>query len=258
MKPAAPVLAVILESLLFSANLRAQQPPLLPEKTVSALAQELSGETAKRNLEFLARLHRQRGSRDFHVAAEFMVARARDYGLTDAHIEQFPADGKIFYGTQRSRPAWDADFADLWEMKQKEGQWVPVERLGDFQAMPVTLAEDSESADVTADLIDVGNGTSEQDYAGKDVRRKIVLVSAQPGGEVESLAIGNFGAAGIVSYAQNQPNAWQGEDDNLVRWGHLDIFRKTTTFAFMVSLQDGSRVSRPPRARRIKFVCTRS
>jgi hypothetical protein len=237
MKRAATVVAVILESLLVSANARAQQPPLLPEQTVSALAGELSGETAKRNLEFLARLHRQRGSRDFHSAAEFMVARARDYGLTDAHIEQFPADGKIFYGTQRSRPAWDADFAELWEMKQQGGQWVPVERLGDFQAMPVTLAEDSESADVTADLIDVGSGTSEQDYAGKDVRGKIVLVSAQPGGEVEALAIEKCGAAGIVSYAQNQPNAWQGEDDNLVRWGHLDSFPKTPTFAFMISLR---------------------
>lgn len=237
MKRAATVLAVILEGLLVSANLRAQQPPLLPEKTVSALAGELSGETAKRNLEFLARLHRQRGSRDFHSAAEFIVARARDYGLTDAHIEQFPADGKIFYGTQRSRPAWDADFAELWEMKQNDGQWVPVERFGDFQAMPVTLAEDSESADVTADLIDVGGGTSEQDYARKDVRGKIVLVSAQPGGAVEALAVEKFGAAGIVSYAQNQPNAWQGEDDNLVRWGHLDSFPKTPTFAFMVSLR---------------------
>jgi len=239
---------MILQSFLVSVNARAQQPPLLPEKTVSALSQELSGETAKRNLEFLARLHRQRGSRDFHTAAEFIVTRARDYGLTDAHIEQFPADGKIFYGTQRSRPAWDADFAELWELGQKDGQWVPVERLGDFQAMPVTLAEDSESADVTADLIDVGSGTSEPDYAGKDVRGKIVLVSAQPGGEVEALAVEKFGAAGIVSYVQNQPNAWQGEDDKLIRWGHLDSFPKTPTFAFMVSLRTAralrSRLSR--------------
>jgi aminopeptidase YwaD len=237
MKRVPVVLVTFLATLLLAVGARAQQPPLLPEKTVSALAQELSGETAKRNLEFLARLHRQRGSRDFHTAAEFIAARARDYGLTDAHIEQFPADGKIFYGTQRSRPAWDADFAELWELRQKEGPWVPVDRLGDFQAMPVTLAEDSESADVTAELIDVGSGTSEQDYAGKDVRGKIVLVSAQPGGEVEAFAVEKFGAAGIVSYAQNQPNAWQGEDDNPVRWGHLDSFPKTPTFAFMVSLR---------------------
>jgi hypothetical protein len=38
----------------------AQKPPLLTEKGVAAMANELSGETAKRNLEGMARFHRQR------------------------------------------------------------------------------------------------------------------------------------------------------------------------------------------------------
>src|SRR5260370_3058112 len=83
-----------------------QRTPLLAEKDVAALANELSGETAKRNLEGLARLHRQRGSAGFHAAAELVAERARAYGLSDVAILQFPADGKIFYGTQRSRPGW--------------------------------------------------------------------------------------------------------------------------------------------------------
>src|SRR6267143_681442 len=95
---------------------RAQQrTPLLGEKDVAGLADELSGETAKRNLEGLARLHRQRGSAGFHAAAELVAERARAYGLSDVAILQFPADGKIFYGTQRSRPAWDAERGELWE-----------------------------------------------------------------------------------------------------------------------------------------------
>src|SRR6202007_1402785 len=48
---------------------------------------------------------------------------------------------------------------------------------------------------------------------------------------------GKFGAAGIVSYAQNQRTAWWGEDENLIRWGHLDTFSANKTFAFMVSLK---------------------
>jgi hypothetical protein len=75
---------------------------LLPEPTIAALAQEISGETAKRNLEFIARQHRMRGSRGFRAAADYIVEQLRAYGLTDAHVEQFPADGKIFYGTQKS------------------------------------------------------------------------------------------------------------------------------------------------------------
>src|SRR6202035_203699 len=61
-----------------AASARAQQrTPLLPEPEVAALANELSGETAKRNLEGLARLHRQRGSAGVHAAAEFVGERAR-------------------------------------------------------------------------------------------------------------------------------------------------------------------------------------
>jgi aminopeptidase YwaD len=214
----------------------AEEPPLLAEKEVAALAEELSGETAKKNLEGVSRLHRMRGSRPFRAAAELLVERAKAYGLEDVKIEEFPADGKIVYGTQRSRPAWDAEFAELWEMKQKSGQWVPAVRWGDWDAQPLTLAQDSESADVTAELLDVGDGTAESDYAGKDVKGKIVLVTAQPGA-VERLAVGKHGAAGIVSAAQNQRTAWWGDDQNLIRWGHLNTFGGVKTFGFMVSLK---------------------
>jgi hypothetical protein len=84
--------------------------------------------------------------------------------------------------------------------------------------------------------VDVGAGTSDADYAGKDVRGKIVLTSQQPGAIAE-LAVGKYGAAGIVSYAQNQRTAWWGEDENLIRWGHLETFAPVKTWAFMVSLK---------------------
>jgi aminopeptidase YwaD len=210
----------------------AQKPPLLPEQTVSALSNELSGEIAKRNLEGITRFHRQRGSQGFHSAAEIIVERARAYGLTDAQILQFPADGKIYYGTQRSRPPWDAEFAELWEIVNNQ----PTVKISSYEAEPVTLAEDSESADVTAYLVDVGEGTKESDYAGKNVKGQIVLVAAQPGA-VQDIAVGKFGAAGIISYAQNQKTAWSGEDENLIRWGHLESFSPNKTFAFMFSLK---------------------
>src|ERR1700732_4342884 len=110
------VLMAMVAGGLLAGTARAQKPPLLPEKDVAVLANELSGETAKRNLEVMATFHRQRGSRGFHAAAELVAERARAYGLSDAQILEFPADGKIFYGTQRSRPAWDAQKGKLWEV----------------------------------------------------------------------------------------------------------------------------------------------
>ena len=213
-----------------------QKPPLLEEEQVRAMAEELSGETAKRNLEGIARFHRQRGSRGFHSAAELVAERARAYGLSVA-ILQFAADGKIFYGTQRSRPAWDAEVGELWEVPILGNDATSGEKkIASYEAEPIVLAEDSESADVTAELVDVRSGTREQDYSGKDVKGKIVLVSAQPG-TVQDLAVGRFGAVGIVSYAQNQKTAWWGENENLIRWGHLKTFSPNKTFGFMVSLK---------------------
>jgi hypothetical protein len=231
---------VLIATLAVGPAVAQQRTPLLTEKEVAALAEELSGETAKRNLEGLARLHRQRGSAGFHAAAELVAERARAYGLSDVAILQFPADGKIFYGTQRSRPGWDAEEGELEEIKEaKEVKDKTVDttvKIASYRAMPIVLAEDSESADVMAELVDVGAGTKENDYAGKDVKGKIMLVSAQPGA-VQDLAVGKFGAAGMVSYAQNQKTAWWGEDENLIRWGHLETFSANKTFGFMVSLK---------------------
>lgn len=204
-------------------------PDGLPEATVVALATEVSGDTAKKNLEGVVKFHRERGSRGFHAAAELMAERARAYGLADVEILKFPADGKIFYGTQRSRPAWDAESAELVDVTGSR----PV-TIASYASEPIVLAEDSESADVTAELVDVGDGSKEADYAGKDVKGKIVLV-ASSAGAAQAMAVGKFGAAGIVSYQQNQKTAWSGDNPDQIRWGHLDTFSAHPTFAFMVS-----------------------
>jgi len=220
--------------LLFATTaVHAQTLPFLSDEEIHALATEISGESAKRTVEGLSRHHRMRGSRGFRGAADQVVDSLKRYGLADAHIESLPADGKIFYGTQRSRPAWNAEFAELWELDESGAR---VKRLASWDATPIALAQDSWSGNVTTTLIDVGAGTRESDY--KDVRGKLVLTSSQPG-QIASLAIGRFGAAGILSYAQNQRTAWYGEDETLVRWGHLDTFapEHERTFAFMVSLQ---------------------
>ncbi len=221
--------------LLLTLNANAQTLPFLDDKEISSLATEISGESAKRNVEGLSRQHRMRGSRGFRSAADQVLAELKRYGFEDAHFESLPADGTIFYGTQRSRPAWNAEFAELWEVDANGNRVV---RLASWDAAPITLAQDSASGEATAELIDVGAGTAEANYASKDVKGKLVLTSSQPG-SVAPLAVGRFGAAGIVSYAQNQRTAWYGEDETLIRWGHLETFAPDNerTFAFMVSLK---------------------
>jgi aminopeptidase YwaD len=224
----------VLLALLVAGTAHAAPPPLIGEPVVAALAAELSGESAKQNLDVISGFHRMRASQGFRAAAQFVAGRLRQYGLDEVEILRFPADGTTMFGTQKSRLAWDVDAAELWELSRANGTWTRAARVAHWESVPLSLAQDSESGDVTAALVDVGSGAEAADYAGKDVRGKLVLVSAQPEA-VQVLAVERHGAAGIVSYAQNQRTAWFGEDSNLLRWGHLDSFARTPTFAFMVT-----------------------
>ena len=226
-------------SIVSSWKAAAQQIPLGSEKLVRLLDQELSGESAKRNLEFISRLHRVRGSADYNQAIDFIAGKLAAYNMNGIEIIKIPADGVTMYGTQKSRPAHNIDFGELWEQEKQNGGWVNKEKIADWESMPIVVAEDSENGDISADLVDIGNGTSAVDYVNKDLKGKLVLTSSQPD-QVVILAIQQGGAAGIISCAQNQPTAWSIENQDLIRWGHLSTFSKVKTFAFMVSLKQAA------------------
>jgi hypothetical protein len=169
--------------------------------------------------------HRMRGSAGFRAAAEAIRDRLQSYGLEGVEIISLPADGTIFYGTQRSRPGWNARSAELWEGNERIASWAD---------QPLSLAQDSVSGRAEAELVNSGAGTSEADYQGRDVRGRLVLTSSQPEA-VQELAIGTHGAGGIVSWAQNQRTAWWGDDETLLRWGHVQTFSEHPAFAVMVT-----------------------
>ena len=204
----------------------AQQPFLSSEQWVK-LRDEASGAAPYENLRFLTGLHRVPATAEFDQAAEFVLQRAREYGLADVQSEQFPIDGKIQYGLMRSYLGWQVEAGQLWEVRPRHLL------LGDWATDPIRLADYSHSADVEAALVDIGDGAHESDYTGKDVRGKIVLAHGVLA-RVQALAVAKYGAAGIVSDMPNQTTAWSGLDRTIVRWGHLEA-RQPAGFAFMVS-----------------------
>ena len=208
---------------------------LIDEDVLKQIAEETSGEAAKRNLDTLTLQHRMRASSQFEIATQHIIEQLEHYGLDEVDVLEFEADGKTLYGTQMSRPVWNVRFAQLWEIKDEDGVSVRVQKVGDWDSVPLSLAQDSLSADVTASLVDIGAGTDADDFQGKDIKGKLVLTSSQPGAIVER-AVGELGAAGIISYAPNQKSAWWKEDERLVRWGHLSSFPTTKSFGFMISL----------------------
>ena len=133
---------------------------------------EVSGARALATVRVLSNNHRMRGSTGYRAAAEAIRDRLRDYGLEGVEIISLPADGTIFYGTQRSRPGWNARSAELWEGHGSGSPPGPSSRSASRRTASPGRAE--------AELVDIGAGTSEADYQGKEVRGRLVLTSSQP------------------------------------------------------------------------------
>jgi aminopeptidase YwaD len=205
------------------------QQPFLNARQWTVFRDESNGAAPYENLRYLTGLHRVPATPEFDQAAQFVLQRAREYGLTDAHSEQFPIDGVKNYGLMRSYLGWTVEEGRLWEVRPQHIL------IGDWKTDPIRLADYSHSADVETELVDIGNGGSEADYSGKDVRGKIVLADGVLA-RVQELAMAEHGAVGIVSDMPNQTTAWSGLDTTIIRWGHLEA-RQPSGFAFMVSRQ---------------------
>lgn len=201
---------------------------LISDATLEAIRDEVSGAAAKATVRELAQMHRVQASEGYRRAAELMKERATTYGLRNVEIEKLPADGETLYRHFRAYYGWRAEAGSLWEVTPGR------ERLGDYGEMKVALADYSQDAEVTADLIDVGSGASQNDYRDKDVRGKVVLAGG-PLPTVHRLAVEERGAAGILSYFPNQRTGWSGDNPDVVRWGHLDPANTQNRFAFMTS-----------------------
>ncbi|MDW7761630.1 MAG: DUF4910 domain-containing protein [Acidobacteriota bacterium] len=178
--------------------------PVLSEKDLRALNNEISGERTLDAIRHMAHFHRLQPGRDYLQAAEWVAEQAKKSGLSDVRIERYPADGDISYSMTRSSPAWDVRFAELWITRPKE------EKLTSFHDIPVSLAIMSRSCDVEGELIFVGAGTSRSDYENRSVKGNVVLATG-PMGSVTSLAVDGYGALGVVvinqRFAHDEPDA---------------------------------------------------
>jgi len=177
---------------------------LISEELLLQIAEETSGEAAKRNLDTITLQHRMRASSQFDIATQHIVQQLKHYGLDEVDVLEYAADGKTMYGTQKSRPVWDVRFAQLWEVRDNDGELVRVRKLGDWDSVPLTLAQDSLSADVTTSLVDIGTGMQASEYEGKDIKGKLVLTSSQPGA-VADRAVGELGASSLTRPIRGRP-----------------------------------------------------
>jgi aminopeptidase YwaD len=231
------ILSIALFAAALPASPQERQIPFWPDSVPAAIRAQVDGVATLETVRELGRFHRVHGSPGFAAAAEHMKKKLLAAGLSDASVERLPADGKTRYAHFLSYFGWDPVSASLEEVSPR------ARMVSEFPSSPVALADYSQDADVTAELVDVGRGVDARNYEGKDVRGKIVLAFGSVA-EVHKAACEERGAAGFLSAYPNQTTAWSGDDRDLVRWGHLSPYQQGNRFAFMVSRRQAEEYAR--------------
>ena len=164
---------------------------LLPWDQMRAIINEASGDRALHAVQEMVPYARVRPRAEYEShfrESEVMARLAREAGFSGVEIESFPQGGAL----------WNPIQAELWMVSPE------TRKLYDVHDVAVSICPGSESGDVTADLVDVGVGGRAEDYAGLDVKGRIVLGSAGAN-QLQRLAVFERGAVGVISYSPLHP-----------------------------------------------------
>jgi Peptidase family M28/PA domain len=168
---------------------------LLNHEQMRAIINEASGERAMHHVLELVPYPRIRPTAEYtsHFReSEVMAGFAKEYGYSTVEIESFPAP-------QRN---WAPTTGELW-MTAPESV-----KLFDIHDVAVSVAANSANGEISGSLVDTGAGTRPEDYAGKDVKGKIVIGSGGVGQiYAQAAERGAVGAIGYNAlYADRQPD----------------------------------------------------
>src|SRR3954463_3942159 len=158
---------------------------LLTQEEMNAIINEASGERAMHHVLQLVPYQFVRPPSEYQGhfrESEVMAKLAREYGFSNVAIEDYPTG-----------QTWQPTAGELWMTSPRP------EKIYDLNDIPESVASTNANADITGELIGVGQGTA-QDFEGKDVRGKFVLSLAPSGlGGVynRAIAAGAIGALGI-------------------------------------------------------------
>ena len=156
------------------------------------VAERLDGNRIKDLTAELAGCDRIQASPGYSQAVG-LVSDALDSALLDGvEVICYPADGGSFYYQWEAPSGWEAKSASLNLIH-------PVEKtLCVYGRDPLCLTAHSTSADVEAELVDVGDGSNPEDYRAVDVEGKIAMFH-RGARYAHMLAVKN-GAVGTITY----------------------------------------------------------
>lgn len=212
----------------------AQQYPLLDSTYTNLIAAEISGDAAFDHIRALSPYHRPQGSDTLYLAAQYVERMARAFGLDSVALIMQPS----------KRLTWNPGTADLWLVGADDA---PLERIASSIQTRLHLADRSRPADVTAALVDVGDGTPAE-LTAANVAGKIILARGGPGDLARLMVEGvqRRGAAGLIwypdPYTPSKGFFSFSDQPTMVPWLTIPtqpVDGKLPTFAFVLSLREG-------------------
>ncbi len=202
-----------------------QTLPVLAPDRVQLITQEISGDAAYEHLRFTTQFHKPRGGADgLMEVARYVERKARECGLQDV---------RLIKQAFTTRP-WNSTFADVWLVGPQP------ERLTSTLWSRLALADNSRKADVTADIVDIGAGTAESDYAGKTVDGQLVLAHGSLS-QIVQQAVWSRKAAGIIWFPDPLVDRNFSYPDQ-INWSSVPQSgpnQEMPTFAFILSVRQG-------------------
>lgn len=216
----------------------AQSSPFLPDAVYGPLVSEISGDIAYEHIRWFTHYHRPMGGSEGYQAVEkYVFEKAREYGLEDVRVIKLKQTG----------PSWTGREGELW-LTEPESR-----RLAFLDEVPLALADYSREADVaSAGLIDVGEGTSEADYSGKEVKGAVVLATGSLQ-KVTEEAVWQRGALGIVTYSTSRMPDYPDQ----YPWMRVPVENKEKTkqgtWAFVLQPREGERLRAQLKAAKTPF-----
>jgi len=197
---------------------------LLPQNVMDEIIGESSGETCYNTIMEMGGYNKNRLAEEYHgifYETQYLLEQLKNYNITTAE-KAFMPGGEV----------WDAIKGELWETKPLR------QKLASYTDMTAMLAKGSSSADVTAELVWVGNGTREE-IERVNVSGKIVVTEGSVG-SVHNIACINHGAEGVIYINNSRPLF----DPLQIPWSSIGSRRQSPTpaptkFAFMIPPREG-------------------
>ena len=164
---------------------------IIDEHLFDLISQEVSGILAKEHVKHISENHRVQATAGYLKAAEYVKGKLEEYGVNHIKVHKYKSDGKKRYNAITSPLSWSVKSAVLIMEKPFK------QTVADYSKITTSLTTLSNGGKWRGELIDVGRGISAEEYAGKDVKNKIVMAYGYAA-KVHREAVINRGAMGVV------------------------------------------------------------